>query len=129
MKIAVVISTYNRVDDAKINMEIIRAIWEKSNLFGNIKIIHSYNGKKQWYPEKYLEDSLVVTENKGHFHGAADLLDAGFLEIEKSEWNTDYAIFLAADTWLTKPAFILRLLNEIKEKNLYLATNTWDALP
>lgn len=109
-------------------MEIIRNVW-KSNMFGKIKIVHSYNGKKEWYPEKYLEDSLVVTKNKGHFHGAADLLDAGFLEIEKSKWDVDYVIFLAADTWVTKSDFILRLLDEMKLKNLYLATNTWDALP
>ena len=129
MNIAVVISTYNRVDDARINMEIIRNVWEKTNLFGKINIVHSYNGKKEWYLEKYLEDSLVVTENKGHFHGAANLLDAGFLEIERCKWDVDYLVFLAADTWITKPDFILSLLNEIKEEKLYLATNTWDALP
>ena len=129
MNIAVVISTYNRVDDARINMEIIRNVWEKTNLFGKVNIVHSYNGKKEWYLEKYLEDSLIVTENKGHFHGAANLLDAGFLEIERCKWDVDYLVFLAADTWITKPDFILSLLNEIKEKKLYLATNTWDALP
>lgn len=110
-------------------MEIVRNVWEKSNLFGKINIIHSYNGKKEWYPEKYLEDSLVVTENKGHFYGAANSLDAGFLEIERCKWNVDYVVFLAADTWITKPDFVLGLLNEIKEKKLYVATNTWDALP
>lgn len=110
-------------------MEIIRAIWEKSDLFGNIKIIHSYNGKKIWYPKKCLEDVLTVSKNKGHFHGAADLLDKGFGKIAERKWDIDFVIFLAADTWVTKPNFILKFIKEMKEKNLYLATNTWNALP
>jgi hypothetical protein len=129
MNIAVVIYTYNRIDDAKINMEIIRSLWAKSGLFEQIKIIHSYNGKKEWYPEKYLEDLLTRVENKGHFHGASDLIDKGFVEIGNQNWNTDYVIFLASDTWIIKPEFVYKIIHDMKRKDLYLATNTWDALP
>jgi hypothetical protein len=129
MNVAVIISTHNRVDDARINMEIIREVWKKASLFGEVKIIHSYNGKKEWYPEAYLENLLVRTENRGHFQGAADLLDQGFMKIKEQDWNIDYVIFLAADTWLTKPDFIEQIINEMKLKNLSLATNMWDALP
>ena len=45
--IGVLIYTYNRVDDAKINMDIIRNVWEKSKYFENVKIIHSFNGGKK----------------------------------------------------------------------------------
>ncbi|MFZ2664269.1 MAG: hypothetical protein WAX66_02820 [Patescibacteria group bacterium] len=129
MNVAVVISTYNRTDDAKINMELIRNLWKPTNLFNDIKIIHTYNGLKEWYQERYLEDSLVVVKNKGHFHGAADLLDKGFAEISKQHWSIDYVIFLSADTWLLDPNFLSKIIKEMDEKDLYLATNTWDALP
>lgn len=129
MNISIIISTYNRIDDAKINMEIIRALWQKTVIFSKINIIHAYNGKTEWYPEKYLEDSLVTTLNAGHFHGAADLMDIGFSEIEKVDSETDYVIFLASDTWLVNPDFVAKTIRNMQENELYIATNTWDALP
>lgn len=54
--IGVLIYTYNRIDDAMVNMDIIRNIWEKSKYFEDVKIIHSFNGEKSWYPKKELEE-------------------------------------------------------------------------
>lgn len=129
MRITVVIYTYDRTDDAKINQEIIRDVWGKSGLFSDIKIVHSYNGSAGWYPGKYLEDKLITSINPGHFQGASELLDFGFAEIKKQKWNSDYTIFLAADTWLVKPEFVKKLINDMREKNLYLATCAWGGLP
>jgi hypothetical protein len=61
--IGVLIYTYNRTDDAKINMDIIRNVWEKSKYFEKIKIVHAFNGEKSWYAKKYLENDLVVMKN------------------------------------------------------------------
>ncbi|MBU4257470.1 hypothetical protein KJ586_00930 [Patescibacteria group bacterium] len=125
LNLGVLIYTYNRVDDAKINMEIIRDIWAKSKLFSDIKIVHTYNGNKSWYPEKYLEDDLVVIKNSGHFQGAAELIDAGMYRFKSKYKNIDYVIVMASDTWNIKPKYIYNIIKQIKEKSLYLATCAW----
>lgn len=122
--IGILIYTHNRVDDAKINMEIIRGLWKGSRLFPDIKIVHSYNGKKTWYPKKTLEDDLVIIKNSWHFQGAADLIDAGIKKFQ-SKYKIDYLIFLAADTWLIKPRYLYNILQKMKSESFYLSTCAW----
>lgn len=123
--LAVLIYTYNRVDDAKINMEIIRDIWAKSKLFSDIKIVHSYNGEKKWYSKKYLEDDLVVLKNSGHFQGAAELIDAGIKRIVKKYKKIDYAIVVSSDTWNIFPKYVNSILEKMEKDELCLATCAW----
>lgn len=123
--IGVLIYTYNRTDDAKINMDIIRNVWEKSEHFDDVKIVHSFNGKKEWYQKKYLENDLVVTKNSWHFQGAADLIDIGIKTFWKKYKAINYIIVLASDTWLIKPAYIANILSKMKKENQYLATCRW----
>lgn len=75
--LGILIYTYNRIDDAKINMEIIKNVWQADDYFENLEIIHAFNGKKEWYEKKYLEDKLVRIRNTWHFQGASDLIDVG----------------------------------------------------
>jgi hypothetical protein len=121
-KIGVLIYTYNRVDDARINMEIIRNVWEKSKHFEDVEIVHAFNGKKKWYSKKYLENKLVAIKNSWHFQGAADLIDAG---MRKFKEDVDYVIVLASDTWLIDPAYVKNLLEKMAKEKLYLATCSW----
>lgn len=125
--IGVVIYTHNRVDDAKINLEIIRHSWEASKLFKNVKIVHSFNGEKSWYSKKYLENDLVVLKNSWHFQGASDLIDAGIKRMSQYK-DIDYAIVLAADTWLINPIYLNKLLTQMKEGEFRLATCAWGIL-
>jgi hypothetical protein len=127
MNIGVLIYTYNRIDDAKINQEIIRNIWDRSNLFKNIKIVHSFNGEPEWYPKKYLEDELTTATNPGHFAGAANLIDAGYKIFQDKLSNIDYLIILAADTWLIKPEFVFKICNTLKNEHQYLAAASWSS--
>lgn len=122
--IGVLIYTYNRVDDAKVNMEIIRNVWAKNNSLKEVKIVHSYNGNKQWYPKKYLEDRLVVTKNTWHFQGASDLIDAG-MKVFANDKQIDYVIVLAADTWLIKPEYVDHLIKKMQKETSYLAACSW----
>ena len=124
LKISVIIYTYNRIEDAKINMEIIRNLWSKSKRL-EIKIVHCFNGQKLWYKKKYLENDLVRLKNSGHFQGAAELIDSGVKVVEKKYKDTDYVIFLASDTWLIKPAYLERILTRMKSENKYLASCPW----
>lgn len=123
--IGVLIYTYNRIDDARINMDIIRNVWEKSRYFENVKIVHSFNGEKSWYTKKESEDDLVILKNSWHFQGAADLIDAGISTFQKKHKNIDYVIVLASDTWLIKPEYIESLLSRMKNDELYLVTCPW----
>lgn len=125
LNIGFLIYTYNRIDDAKINMEIIRDIWTRSKLFSDIKIIHAYNGKKGWYPKKYLEDDLVIIKNTWHFQGAAELIDSGIKKIQDKYKNIDYIIILSADTWLIKPKYVDNIIQNMNKDNLYLAACPW----
>ena len=127
INIGFLIYTYNKVDDAKINMEIIRSIWHNSRLFQNIIIIHAYNGDRSWYPAKYLEDELITLQNVGHFRGASDLIDAGMKAFEERHRDTAYVIVIAPDTWLTKPSHIAEMLKNMRNNHLYLATCAWSS--
>ncbi|MDP3964164.1 MAG: hypothetical protein Q8Q20_00690, partial [bacterium] len=119
------ISTHDRVEDARINMEIIRAFWKTSGLFSDIHIVHAYNGQKHWYPQAHLENMLIRKKNPGHFQGAAELIDAGMARIIKQFPRTDYVVGLASDTWLTKPAFVYGLLAKMKRRRKTLAAAAW----
>lgn len=123
--IAVIIYTYNRTDDAKINQEIIRNLWAKSGLFDQIKIIHTYNGQTSWWPKKYLEDVLVRRQNSSHYAGAADLMDEGFKAARKLYPKIKYGIVLASDTWLLKPKVVADWISAMAQKELYLASTPW----
>lgn len=125
MNIGFLIYTYNRIDDAKISMEIIRDIWTKSKLFSDIKIIHTYNGQKNWHSKKYLEDDFVMINNHGHFRGAAELIDTGIAKFQKKYQNIDYVIVTAPDTWLIKPAYINKIIKKMRKEEFYWATCSW----
>ena len=71
LKVVVLIYTYDRIDDAKINQEIILKNWTPDQGFKDIKITHVFNGKRSWWSDKYLEDDLIYLDsNPDHFRGA-----------------------------------------------------------
>ena len=125
LNIAVALYTFNRIDDVKINLEIIRDIWEKSGLFKKTYIVHSFNGKNNWYPQKYLEDKLIRIPNRGHFWGAADLIESGINFFNETNHSADYIVTLAADTWLLNPDYIHKIIKQMKSENKYVASSTW----
>ncbi len=125
MKIGCLIYTHDRTDDALILMEIIRRHWSK--FFPKVYITHCFNGKKSWYPKKYLEDKLICQNNPGHFAGASNLVDAGmthFMKVGKKE-KIEYVVVLAADTWLLKPNYLLQMIKNMQDGQKVLATTPW----
>jgi hypothetical protein len=123
--IAVAVYTYDRTDDARINFEIIRGIWEKSKLFNKILLIHTYNGKKEWYPNTYLEDKLIRIDNRGHFFGAADLIESGINLVSEKYKDIDYIVTIAADTWLLNVEFLHSVIENMYLNNKYVAASSW----
>jgi len=125
VKVGVLIYTYNRIDDAKINMEIIRSVWQHSyiNEFKDVYIVHAYNGKRSWYNKKYLENKLIRIRNSNHFQGASELIDAGMRHFKRKD--IDYIIVLAADTWLINVTYINNIITRMKYLNKYIMTCAW----
>lgn len=128
MKIGVLLYTYNRTDDARINMEIIRKLWRKNDLLKDVIIVHSFNGEKGWWPEKYLEDDLLYLDNPGHFKGAEILLNEGVRCFSEKYSNVDYVITLASDTWLIRPEYVENIILKMQQEEKYLATCPWGTL-
>lgn len=125
LKIGVLIYTYNRTDDAKINMEIIRNVWSKNEKLQNIKIVHAFNGENEWWPEKYLEDDLIRIQNVGHFEGAVMLIDDGMKLFREKYPDLDYIIVLASDTWIVSPMYPEKLMLEMKKEQKYISACVW----
>ncbi|NTW75888.1 MAG: hypothetical protein HGB34_03220 [Candidatus Moranbacteria bacterium] len=124
-KIGVLIYTYNRTDDAKINMEIIRNEWARLDRFKDCVIVHSFNGEPEWHPEPYLEDSLVRSENSWHFQGASDLIDFGFEEFKKQYHDVSHIVVLAADTWMVRPEYVEGIIHEMEHGQFVLSSCPW----
>ncbi len=117
--------TYNRTDDAHINMEIVRNTWKKSELLKDVVIVHSFNGEKAWWPEKYLEDELLYLDNPGHFAGAEILINEGVKMFQTKYPDVEYIIVLASDTWLVKPEYVEKMILNMKKEEKYLASSIW----
>ncbi len=124
-KYAVIITTHNRILDAKISMEIIRYFWSKVNDFSSIDIFHVYDGRKEWYKKKYLEDFLIRRNNIDHYLGAANLIDTGINKVLKSNINYKYIIVLSADVLIIKPKRLRELLSMMDKNKYLLLTSIW----
>lgn len=125
LKIGVLLYTYNRVNDVRINMEIIRNVWGKIELLKEVVIVHAFNGQREWWLEKYLEDDLVYLSNPGHFEGAAILMSEGIKIFEEKYAHLDYVIILAADTWIVKPDVLEGILLNMADNQKFIATCVW----
>jgi len=122
--VAVLVSTHDRIDDARINMEIVRAAWPQE--FANVALVHAHNGRPGgWTP--YLEDVLVdVAPGQSHFTGAGDLLDAGLAAIARDLPDVQHVVCIAADSWLYRPEGVRAIVDDMRRDNLRLAAASWE---
>lgn len=96
--IAVIIRVYDRVEDLKYNLRIIRQTWTTFNYH----IIVVSNGHSDGYVVDegcltMIDDFINLKENAGHKKGNSQLLIEGCKYIPQ---ECDYTIILEADTWL-----------------------------
>jgi spore coat polysaccharide biosynthesis protein SpsF (cytidylyltransferase family) len=116
LKTTFCITTFNRVDCARINMEII-----KLNYPNQWPIIHACSDKSY---KKYIEDILVKCEPKAFQAGAFDLLRNSMLSATES-YNPEYIVHLEADTWLMNQDFIEKYINLLsKNPNAIIASSS-----
>ena len=122
-KIASIIITYDRIDEAKAQMDIIRQLWQP--MFESIDIYHEFNGRKDWYPEKYQEDFLHHHRSMPHFSGANYMLNQGIKHILNSNKKYDFIIVSSADTWFYDPKRLREIIDTMSKKRFHLATSLW----
>lgn len=123
LKIASIIITYNRVKEAKAQMDIIREIWEP--MFEGIDIYHEFNGKKNWYTKKYKEDFLHKHKSMSHFFGAEYLLNQGFKHVFSSGKKYDYIIATSADTWFYDSKKLKEIILTCSRNKFQLVSSLW----
>ena len=104
--VVICMTTYNRVDCARINMEIIKLNYQKQ-----WPIVHGCSNSN-W--GKYLEDVLVKREAKGLQDGALDLL-VNSLETANKEFHPDYIIHIEGDTWLMNQAILEKYIQKLED--------------
>lgn len=123
LNIAFVITTYNKIEDAKGQMDLIRNIWEP--LIKQADIYHEYNGEKDWYPKKYKETVLSRHPSLPHLEGAVDLINKGIADVLSSKKPYDYIVVASADVWIYNPQKVKNILTECLTKHMQLATSLW----
>lgn len=126
LKIASVIVTYNRVEEAKAQMDIIRELWQP--LFESIDIYHEFNGKKSWYPEKYKEDHLHRHKSMLHFIGANHMLNQGMKRVLSSGKNYDFIIATSSDAWFYNGEKLKNIILRCQKGKYQLATSLWGVM-
>lgn len=123
VRLACVITTYDKVMEATGQMDIIRELWEPQ--FASIDIYHEFNGPSELYPEKYREDFLHRHKWLPHFLGAIYLINKGVSHVIASKRHYDYIVVASADTWVYDPKKIAQVIDECRKHNYLLATSLW----
>lgn len=124
--VGVLITTHDRVDDARASMEIIRGTWQGHDNLGELVVVHAYNGAPDRWPRPYLEDELVrVVNERTHFRAHAALLDAGMSAFgQRFPW-VRHVVAMAADVWAYRPGWIAGVVRELRDEHRRLAASRW----
>ena len=120
IKICVLIRVYNRIDDLKYCLEIIRSTW---HLF-DYTILVVANGKSHGFEVdekiKSIADIFIDLEvNTGHFTGNSQLLNEGLPYIPE---DCQYTIILEADTWLYGDKLVKKYVEKLHHNNAVWAS-------
>lgn len=124
MKIAVLIRVYDRIEDLKYNLQIIRDTWKSNDYY----IIVVSNGKHKGYevaPEslKLIDQFVLLEHNAGHRKGNSQLLMEGMKFIPD---DCDFTLILEADTWLYGDVIITKYAHLLsKAQDVVWASADW----
>jgi len=128
-KAVVCMTTFNRIDCARINQEII-----KLNYTNPFPIVHACSSS---YYEKYLEDVLAPCEQPSLpqsqasaiatlQHGALNLLKQS-LAAAMEKFSPEYLVHIEGDTWIMDEQVIHNIIAKMDHnKKLMICTSAWD---
>lgn len=119
-KVCIIIRVYNRIEDLKYCIDIIKDTWKSNDYF----IIVVANGKKDGFlidadTVNKIDLLIEIENNIGHFSGNSQLLLAGLPHIPS---NCDYTIILEADTWLYQDQLITKYVDKLEAENAVWAS-------
>lgn len=114
-KIALLIRVYDRVEDLKYNLEIIRKSWTNADYY----IIVVSNGYPNGFvidesSKQYIDKLVILEQNAGHKKGNSQLLLEGIKYIPA---DCKYTIILEADTWIYTDQVILKYANLMNKRS------------
>ena len=115
INISILIRVYDRIEDLKYNLQIIRQTWKHFNYY----IIVVSNGKSKGYDipkesELLIDKLVVLNENAGHRKGNSQLLIEGIKYIPH---DSDFTLILEADTWIYTDKLLLKYTELMKKNN------------
>jgi len=123
-KVAILIRVYDRIEDLKYNLQIIRDTWTEFDYH----IIVVSNG----YPNGYkiddksiskIDSFIVLEQNAGHKKGNSQLLLEGRKAIPS---DCDYTIILEADTWIYKDEIVKKYIRLMQDNpNVVWCSADW----
>jgi hypothetical protein len=123
MQVVVCLTSFNRIDCARISMEIIKLNWPRK-----WPVVHACSDAGY---TRYIEDVLVKREPRPLTAGALDLLVAS-INAAAARFQAEYVIHLEADTWIFNQNVILRYLEQLAENpRAVIAASSWskDCVP
>lgn len=111
--VAILIRVYDRIEDLKYNLQIIRETWKGFNYH----IIVVSNGASNGYivdeaSKVLIDDFILLMNNAGHKRGNSQLLLEGVKRIPD---NCEYTIILEADTWSYTDRIVGKYIAEMDE--------------
>jgi hypothetical protein len=122
-KVVICMTTHNRIDCARINLEII-----KYNFPADWKVVHACSSPAY---EKYLEDEFVPCQPLPLASGALNLLKRS-LSRAVALYQPDYLVHLEGDTWILDFGVVQRFIEQLERDPASLvASSSWsvDKLP
>lgn len=122
-KVAICMTTHNRIDCARINLEII-----KYNFPAQWKVVHACSNAGY---EKYLEDEFVPCQPLPLTAGALNLFQQS-LRRALELCRPDYLVHLEGDTWILDPGVLQRYIGQLeRDPAALVAASSWsvDKLP
>ncbi|ARP86814.1 hypothetical protein [Bordetella genomosp. 9] len=116
-RVAVCLTTFNRVDCARISLEIMKLNWPAP-----WPVVHSCSNAAY---EQYLEDALIRREPLPMTAGAADLL-ASSIEQAVARFDAEYVVHLEGDTWIFDQGVIERYVGKLEaDPEAVIAASSW----
>ena len=117
-KIVVSITTFNRIDCARINIEII-----KKNYKAHWPIVHACSSSLY---KKYKEDVLIKCNPLPMPMGPFDLLKQSIIRAQDI-YQADFIVHIEGDTWLMDQTIIEKYINQLdKDKYGIIAASKWN---